>query len=294
MVLTSFLIFILVAGWRLSAFNPEFPSVAKWHRQRPAQELEKWLQTWQLSMAQGGALNRMGEVPEYKFFGRLALQGLAHARSFGAFPRELIWEWRQGLKEEDQYEQKARSLYQSSLAQFLVFASITWAFILLALKTTATPLPLPLLVSVASLQLAGLGLFPLVLKLLSRKRLSGYAEVLESLYTLRSLSQAGLPAQRVLQEAKMETVERVRQPALRPLRQQLLELAQLYQQQGAPLQKESQLLLQEAWFQRTQALGQLIKITEHLKLGFLLVFFAGAYGLFLFGLLQHFLGASSG
>ena len=179
----------------------------------------------------------------------------------------------------------------SALAQFGLFSLITWTFILLAGQTLETAWPLSLTLGVAGLQLTGVGLFCPLLYALARKKLDGHGLLLESLYTLRSLSTAGLPSQQVLKEARLDELTQLKAPSLKPLRERVLELARLYQKQGAPLARETQLLLQDAWFMREESMSQLIKMTEQLKLIFLILFFGGAYALFILGLLHHLLSS---
>jgi hypothetical protein len=71
---------------------------------------------------------------------------------------------------------------------------------------------------------------------------------------------------------------------LKPLVNRVEQLAVLYQKQGGQLGREAQILLQETWFLREEKLTKLYKTGEGLKLGFLLVFFAGSYFCFLAGM----------
>ena len=257
-----------------------------------AEALNRWLQSWQLSSSQGGALSLLGEVPQFKFFGRLAEAGLRHARSFGSFPRELLWEWRDGLSRERSFEQKWSGIWRSAWMQFALFVLITWAFVFITGDVVPGGLPMYLHAMMIGLQLAGFVLFRPLLQLVARRQLRGFSELLESLYVLRSLSGAGVSTGQVLAEAKLDRLSAFQRGLLAPLVQRVTEVASQYQKQGGALGREAQILLQETWFLREESLQKLIKTGEALKLGFLLVFFAGAYFLFLTGLVFQLLKSS--
>ena len=224
----------LVAGLWLN--EKSFPQI--WRKQDAAEALNRWLQTWQLASGSGGGLANLGEVPQFKFFGRLAEGGLRHARSFGSFPRELLWEWRDGLARERAFDQRWSGITHAAWAQFVLFILITWVFVFITADTLSGPLPLYLYVIMGFLQAAGLTLFRPVLRVLAHRRLRGFPELLEGLYVLRSLSGAGLPTGQVLSEAKLERLPALAGPMLKPLVQRVSELAGLYQKQGGALGRE--------------------------------------------------------
>jgi hypothetical protein len=266
--------------------------LVSWKRPDPAEALNRWLQHWQLATGNGAGLAALAEVPQFKFFGRLAEAGLRHARSFGTFPRELLWEWRDGLAKERAFDLRWRGITHAAWAQFALFILITWVFVAITADTLSGPLPVTLYAAMGGLQLAGLTLFRPLLRILAHRRLRGFPELLEGLYVLRSLSGAGLPTGQVLSEAKLERLPAIVGPFLKPLVQRVSELASLYQKQGGALGREAQILLQETWFLREEALQKLVKLGEGLKLIFLLVFFAGSYFLFLIGLVFQLLKSS--
>jgi len=289
------MILVMITLWALLSWSAAGLWLGQplWVRPRrtvnSATALSNWMQEWQLGAGVGRPLNELGEVPSFKFFGELARRGLAHARAFGSFPREILWEWREGIGKEAAFDKKWRGVVWGGWAQFTLFAAITWTFIVMTQQTLARAFPSSLLLAVASWQALGAGAFGPCLWALQRRRLAGFAELMECLYVLRSLGGAGLPSQQVLREARLEDLARLRNPRLRLLRDRVLALTQLHQQQGVPLIKECQLLLQEAWFAREEALMGLTKASEAVKLVFLLVFFGGAYMLFLLGLVQQLL-----
>lgn len=274
----------LSAGWWLGEKWPKLASPL-----RQAEALRAWMQEWQLGVGAGKPLSQLGEVPQYKFFGRLARAGLSHARSFGSFPREMLWEWRDGIGKEVAFDKKWQGILWGGLAQFGLFAVITWVFIFMTQNMLEQRFSLGLLIAVGIWQALGAGLYVPLLWWWQHRRLHGFAVILECLYVLRSLGAAGLASQQVLKEARLENLELVKTPQLRALKERVLGLAQLYQKQGVPLVKESQLLLQETWFLREDELSKLVKLSEAIKLVFLLVFFGGAYAVFLFGLVQQLL-----
>lgn len=280
----AILSWLVASVWLGERVLPQFKRPLK-----AARALNLWLQEWQLSFSQGKPLGQLGEIPQYKFFGILAGTALTHARSYGSFPREILWEWREGLNKEIQFEKKWASLRNGGWAQFGLFALITWIFILMTAQTLSKPFPSQLLIIVTGLQLTGLVLFWPLMLWLESIHLEGFSLLIESLYVLRSLSGAGLASQQVITMAKLDLVSDIKNKYLKELKKRVLEITQMYQQKGVPLLKESQLLLQEIWFIREEALGKMIKVVEHLKLAILIVFFGGAYFVFILGLIQQLL-----
>lgn len=259
---------------------------------KDAKGLNLWLQEWQLSFSQGKPLSERSEIPRFKFYSDLASSALTHARSYGSFPREILWEWREGINKEVQFEKKWAGLRNGGWAQFGLFALITWSFVCLTAQTLSSPFSVELLLLVSGLQLTGLLLYWPLMMWLSSTRLEGFGVLLESLYVLRSLSGAGLSAQSVLQKAKVEGIEGIKNSRLREIKKRVQDITQMYQQKGVPLTKETQLLLQEVWFIREEVLQQIIKSIDHIKLAILLVFFGGAYFVFILGLIQQLLQKS--
>ena len=116
--------------------------------------------------------------------------------------------------------------------------------------------------------------------------------MLETLYVLKSLSQAGLSVTQVMQEAKFEQV-----PIHLPLEQQnlalkLRDLIKIYQSQGAAVALEAKILVDEAWFLRTHLMQKLTVRLEAYKLLWLIVFFGSSYAIFLVNLIGELLRAT--
>lgn len=235
---------------------------------------------------------QLSEIPQYKFFGKLAEVALTHARNYGSFPREILWEWREGLNREIQFERKWSSLRNGGWAQFGIFMMITWAFILLTAETLGRPFSSQLLILVFGLQLTGLFIFLPLMMWLESIHMEGFSVLMESLYSLRSLSGAGLASQQVIKSSRIDNVNEIKNKSLVQLKLRLLEVTQMYLQKGIPLVKECQLLLQEIWFIREESLGKVTKSVEHLKLAILIVFFGGAYFVFILGLIHQLLSQS--
>ncbi|MFP5458456.1 MAG: hypothetical protein ACLGG7_06970 [Bacteriovoracia bacterium] len=256
-----------------------------------AEIFNRWLQSWQLLGTSGGALSQLAAVPSYKFFGRLAEEGLRQARTFGSFPRELIWEWRDGVAREKAFDERTRSIRISAYLQFVLFTVITWVLVHMTKDVAGNISPAIYLVMLL-LQLGGSFAFAPVLAFSQKQRLAGFSELLESLYVLRTLSAANLPTSKVISEARLESLAKTKNAVLVPLRERVEELARLYQKQGGALGREAQILLQEVWFLREEGMNQLAKTAEGLKLIFLLCFYAGPYFIFLAALMFEVLQTS--
>lgn len=288
-ILSPFLFFLswMAASWWFSL--PLLPAYKK--AQSKAHKLNLWLQEWQLLSSRGQGLNTLSEVPEYKFFSRLALSGLRHARTFGKFPRELLWEWREGLNRETSFDLKQRELLLGSLFQFALFSLIIWVFIYITGKQFIA-LSSSILSLIVFLHLAGfLSFAPLILYLKNRT-LKGLPEMLESLYVLKSLSQAGLSVTQVMQEAKLEMIPQALPSDQQTLALKLRDLAKIYQSQGAAVALEAKILVDEAWFLRTHLMQRLTTRLEAYKLLWLIVFFGSSYALFIVNLVGELLRAN--
>ena len=282
-----FLLSWVAASWWFSL--PLMTRPQKQHSQ--ADKLNLWLQEWQLLSSRGMGLNTLSEIPDYKFFSRLALAGLRHARTYGKFPRELLWEWREGLNRESSFDKKQRELLMGSLFQFALFSVIIWLFILMTGQQFIALSP-RVLCLILFLHMAGfLSFSPLIIYFRNRT-LKGLPEMLETLYVLKSLSQAGLSVTHVMQEAKLE-----RLPQQLPLEQQnlahkLRDLIKIYQSQGAAVALEAKILVEEAWFLRTHLMQKLTTRLEAYKLLWLIVFFGSSYAIFIVNLIGELLRAS--
>ncbi len=282
-----FLLSWLAASWWLS--------VPLWKRpqkiQSNADKLNLWLQNWQLLSSRGLGLNALSEIPEYKFFSRLALAGLRHARTYGKFPRELLWDWREGLNRESSFDKKNRDLLWGSLFQFALFSIIIWLFIFMTGRQFVA-LSSRVLGLILFLHTAGFLSFSPLIILLNKRTLRGLPEMLESLYVLKSLSQAGLSVTQVMQEAKLESI-----PSQLPIEQQNLalkvrDLAKVYQSQGAAVALEAKILVDEAWFLRTHLMQKLSTRLEAYKLLWLIIFFGSSYAIFIVNLIGELLRAT--
>lgn len=253
-------------------------------RPAPAEVFNRWLQSWQLLGTSGGALSQLSVVPPYKFFSRLAEEGLRQARTFGSFPRELIWEWRDGVAREKAFDERTRGIRLGAYLQFILFTLITWVLVRMTSDVAGSISGL-IYLFMLGLQVIGAVAFAPVLAWAQRRRLAGFADILECLYVLRTLSAANLPTGRVISEARLEKLGTTANPVLLPLRERVEELARVYQKQGGALGREAQILLQEVWFLREEGMNQLGKTAEGLKLIFLLCFYAGPYFIFLAALM---------
>lgn len=249
-----------------------------------AEIFNRWLQSWQLLGTTGGALSQLSAVPRYKFFGRLAEEGLRQARTYGSFPRDLIWEWRDGVAREKAFDERTRSIRASAYLQFVLFTVITWVLVHMT-KDVAGDVSAVVYLLMVALQVGGSVAFAPALAFSQKRRLAGFSELLECLYVLRTLSAANLPTSKVISEARLETLATTKNAVLLPLRERVEELARVYQKQGGALGREAQILLQEVWFLREEGMNQLAKTAEGLKLIFLLCFYAGPYFIFLAALM---------
>jgi hypothetical protein len=285
-VVLHFLIMGLVS-WGAASLWFQVPFIER-RKKTNGNDLNVWLQNWQLLNSQGSALSKLGPVPEFKFYARLAEAGLRHARTFGSFPRELLWEWREGLSKESDFDRKMTSLKFSSFMQFFIFTLIIWSFGFIS-SDSIVKLNSSHYISMVTLQLLGFVSFIPVVKLLNNYLLKGLSEMLESLYTLRSLSQAGLAVSEVLKEAKLSQIPERLSGQAGAIRLKLMDLVRAYQNLGNSMGKESQLLISEIWFYRDQQFTAINKRLEALKLIWLLLFFGSSYAVFLMGLVGELL-----
>lgn len=272
-------LFLALLSWLMAGFWMDEIKFS-WRKVPAAELLNRWLQSWQLLGSQGGALSQLGVIPQYKFFSRLAEEGLRQARTFGSFPKELIWEWRDGVAREKAFDQRWQGIRVSAWLQFAMFTAITWVLVYMTGDLVGA-IPHVVYVVMLIIQAVGFALFSPFIKFMIKRRLNGFAELLESLYVMRTLSAAALPTSKVISEAKLERIVTIKTLILQPLIERVQELALLYQKQGGALGREAQILLQECWFLREEGMTKLTKTAEGLKLVFLLCFFAGPYFLFL-------------
>jgi hypothetical protein len=89
MNLILLMLFLALFSWLMAGLWLEEIKFS-WRKVPASELLNRWLQSWQLLGSQGGALSQLGAIPQYKFFSRLAEEGLRQARTFGSFPKDLI------------------------------------------------------------------------------------------------------------------------------------------------------------------------------------------------------------
>ena len=94
------------------------------HKRSPlaSQALSDWLQKWQV--AHGALPKNSAELPQYKFYTAIIGKILSLSRQYGGSFKEGIWQWREGIAKDQQFDQEIKGVMHSGYAQFVMFILI--------------------------------------------------------------------------------------------------------------------------------------------------------------------------
>lgn len=143
------------------------------------------------------------EMISFKFYTILIKSLVKYSRQFGAPLSRPLKELVAALRKEEQALKQMWQSFVGGLMQFLIVVMITWLFIYALKFIIDYQVTLSILYKVTLLQLLG-GIFYFVGFVVSyQKVMGGFDQAFYSVYTMRSLLQAGLPLSMVLNRSQM-------------------------------------------------------------------------------------------
>lgn len=144
------------------------------------------------------------ELATFKFYTDLIKSLVKYSRQFGAPLSKSIKELLRALAKEEQALKQIWQSFSGGIAQFLVIVAITWGFIYSLELIINHHVSFPTILKVCVLQILG-GFCYLVSFLLSYKReMGGFDQAFYTVYSVRSLLQAGLPLSMVLKQSQIQ------------------------------------------------------------------------------------------
>ncbi|MFZ4712107.1 MAG: hypothetical protein ACOYL6_00210 [Bacteriovoracaceae bacterium] len=269
-------------------------------------DLEKSLSTWwptnldqnRRSLEGAITMNRMSPMqlpkknaealPQYKFYTSLFEDLVVQRKRLGVSQDQSLKNLREGLIQDGKFEKKIKAELYAGYWQFFFITMITWSFTLLSLFILKKQLSFSIGLTMLLLQCSGLLLFTSLFLTLKKKMFDQYGEWFFRLYRLRSLLAAGSPIKTCLKESHVlqlfQTKKKQFQPFIGALETSIMRL----QKEGTPIQDDLKFCLDELWFTQDCDFELFLKSLSSLKLAIILLFYLGAYFVYLYSFISTF------
>lgn len=252
-------------------------------RKCPAEELEKWLKSFNWSHRQEFKENK--QLPIYKFYTEVIEVLLDLARKLGGNYQESLLFLREGLQIDRQFEKKIKEATLGIWLQMLLMFGLTWVFIFSALKLVDVKVGVFSLFLILGWQLLGLMMLPFVMSYLRKKYFSDIGKLWRILFILRSLLKVPLSRSEIMTMAGVQELKSIKQKSLSALVQKLMEACQRALKLGISYEEDINYLMEELRFQEKWHFELYEKRLTVIKLALLSIFFLPSYLAFIFLLL---------
>jgi hypothetical protein len=256
--------------------------------QNPGKNLERVISAGQLT-GLNQEITKIAPVPRYKFYTGLYENMLLQRKKFGVSIDGSLRHLREGLILDNKFEKKLKVELHSSFWQFFFISLITWSFTLISVALLHKPLDPWIGGIMASIQLTGAVIFCLSFYTYKRKVFSEYGHWFSRLYQLKGLLMAGVPISYALKESQVSELFFSKKSQFQPFRQTLEASLRRLQSEGAPIQEELKFCLDELWFTQDCDFEDFLKKVLSLKLIIILVFYLGAYFVYLYSFISTFM-----
>jgi hypothetical protein len=256
--------------------------------QNTGKNLERLISAGQLSGA-NQEMVKLTSIPRYKFYTELYENMLFQRKKFGVSIDGSLRHLREGLILDNKFEKKLKVELQSSFWQFFFISLITWSFTLISTAILHRPLDPWIGGIMAIIQISGAVIFCLIFYAYKRKVFSDYGHWFSRLYQLKGLLMAGVPVSYALKECHVSELFFSKKSQFQPFRQSLEVSLRRLQSEGAPIQEELKFCLDELWFAQDCDFEDFLKKVFSLKLVIILVFYLGAYFVYLYSFISTFM-----
>lgn len=222
----------------------------------------------------------------YKFYTALIEKIIVLTRSFGADGRKMIRELRGHIYRDQRFEKQIREAFAQGILQIILAIALIWVFAFcmkIFLQDKAPLLPRSFIIALQFFSLSG---YVFALKQTKKIFFKGLGEKIESLISLKSLHQIGLPLERALAQSQVIKSWQHALPRSPKLHQRLWKVIERHQRQGNAMTQELNYLLEELWAHQEQIFERLQKAEAILR--FLALILCGLGGHFI--LMKSFLG----
>jgi hypothetical protein len=228
------------------------------------------------------------ELPRYKDFTYQLELLLSLHRRLGIPLKQALTTWRESLIQERQKNRRLKRHRSQGLAQAIIMAMMTWAFIGTSrylLEISVDPRVTFLCLGLPAL---GLCFYFWAIRYFERRYFKALKALRHSLTRLLVLKQTGLSSSEVLTYCSLENLQVNPPSSMRQVQEQYLSLLGSWRKRGTPLHEEGQSMLKEIDFLMEEASERLMQVEGGLKLFVLLVFFLVPYLLYLLALIARF------
>lgn len=227
--------------------------------------------------------------PEYKIYTQLVEDIIRYSNTYGASRKKVLESIRDGVVKDIRFELKLGEEKKGAIAQFIIIIIVIWFFIYF-IEYTVQKYSNPLVYcSIALLHFLGIYIFAFSVKKQRLKSFKKFTNFFYTLYSLRSLSEAGLSWQESLGLARYNEITISNDKELNHIKVNLVDMVDSWRQTGRPIKAELDELVKEVWFVYDEKINKFLKKTVALKFIILTIFFLFSYFIYLFSFFRFFL-----
>jgi hypothetical protein len=250
--------------------------------------LERLISARQLSGRQDQSFKN-DPIPKYKFYTGLYEEMLSQRKTFGVSIDESLRHLREGLVLDSKFEKKLKVELQSSFWQFFFISLITWSFTFISITILNKPMDTRIGLLMGFIQISGAIIFCLCFYTYKRKVFSEYGLWFSRIYQLKGLLMAGVPISYALKECQISELFFSKKSQFQPFKHSLETSLKRLQSEGAPILNDLKFCLDELWFTQDCDFEDFLKKVLSLKLVIILLFYLGAYFLYLYSFISTFM-----
>jgi hypothetical protein len=251
-------------------------------------QLERLISARQLSGRQN-QLFKNELIPQYKFYTGLYEDMISQRKKFGVSIDDSLRNLREGLVLDSKFEKKLKVELQSSFWQFFFISLITWSFTFISTTILNKSLDYRIGFLMALIQISGASIFCLCFYTYKRKVFSEYGLWFARIYQLKGLLMAGVPISFAIKECQISELFLSKKSQFQPFKQSLENSLRRLQSEGAPILEDLKFCLDELWFTQDCDFEDFLKKVLSLKLVIILLFYLGAYFVYLYSFISTFM-----
>lgn len=244
---------------------------------------------WEMELSKGKIPVKESSLPKYKFFSSLVTSLLFHCVKLGTPLRKPLRNIRGALSKDLEYEKVIQEFFWGGIVQFVATGVMTWGFIHFSLQVLKLNFPKWCYLLIGALQIIGMLFYIVGFFRLRRKALLSLEQLLGVLYSLESLSNAGLCVQKVVETSGILTLQEVgyRGKSFKRVISRTFQLISKWREVGQCPGHELGELLENLWFELRLSQNRFKKLLEGAKFLIMAVFFLGSYLLYLYLLVSE-------
>ncbi|MBL7666219.1 MAG: hypothetical protein JNM93_13870 [Bacteriovoracaceae bacterium] len=221
------------------------------------------------------------KFPELGFFPDLIEITVTMARKYGSFHRELLKEIKNGAVLYSQLSDQIKDHRQSASMQFVLFAVMTWTFILFTVFMLEHALSFGVVAVVLILQIFGAAFYFLFLNYRIKKLNNYYKNLIKKIYLFKVFITSKIPLKTAVSESQILEGEAYHQDRFKLKMEGLISSLHT---SGRSIDEEMNILTGQLWEKYLREFQKLKKASLNLRLLVLFIFYLPAH----FFYLMHF------